>query len=207
MRKVSPLGLSIAKILAGLLIIEALFFAAGRVVSRGQGIVSPPREIGDWIVSPDSSPVSDFQRGNPDQISVVYLNGDEPAVHVDVAAVQSVDCLRAPHKYLVDIDGRVITYSTQVMKHLNRSAYTISLIFGIEKNMIDVHWLQKPGGLPVPMPNDRIGDTLKTTLLRRPRLYVCDAWVEWRPATNLLDSKALLQRFADAFSDKIKSGG
>ncbi len=145
MRKVSPLGLTIAKTLAALLVAEAVIFAGAKAASRGRGIVTPPRTIGEWIVNPGSPPISDYQRENPNQISVLYTNGDQQPIHVDIAAVQSLDGLRQPQKYLVDSDGRINPYQTRMMTHRKRNAYSLSIIAGIDTVVISVHWCQKPG--------------------------------------------------------------
>jgi hypothetical protein len=205
MRKVSPLGLSITKILVGLLVAEAALFAAGKLVSRRQVVASPPREIGDWILSPGDPPISDFQRDSPRQNSVVYLNGDQAPVHVDFAAVQSLDGMRQPQKYMVDSDGRINPNKTRMLTYRKRYAYSISVIYGIDKNIITVHWCQRPGGNPVPSVTDSYSDALKAILSHRSRFYTCDVWVEARP-TSGPETFELLEMFADKLSDKIRAG-
>ena len=96
--------------------------------------------------------------------------------------------------------------NSRVPAHHNRDAYSISVIGGIDQNVVDVHWYQKPGGSPVPMANDSIPDALKAILLRRQRFYVCDVWIDWHPTTGP-EVAEQLQRFADSLSDNIKSGG
>jgi hypothetical protein len=207
MRKILPLGLSLIKMLACLLLMEALLFAAGAASSHGQSIVVPPHEIGDWIASRSETPISDFQRDNPTQISVTYSNGNQAPVHVDFSAVQSLDSLRQPQKYLVDSDGRISRNEAPVVTYHKRNAYIISAILGIDKTLIDMHWCQKPGGSPVPAVSDATLDAVKAILFRYPRFYVCDVWVEWRPTMNGPEVRAMLQQFADTLSDKIKRGG
>ena len=206
MLKVSPLGLTVTKILAALFVMEAALFGAGNLISRGQQAASPPHEIGGWISSPGDPPFADSQRDDPRQVSVVYTNGDEPAIHVNIACVQSVNSLRQPLKYEVDCDWRISPFQTGILGHRKRNAFTLSAIFGIEKNVIDVHWWQKPGGVPFPTPNNNVSDVVKSILLRRPRFYVCDAWIEWRPTMNGPHIREILQRIADSVSDEIKSG-
>lgn len=207
MRKVSPLGLNISRALVCLLVLELLLFAAGKLVTRSLPIVTPPRQIADWVVSPGEPPVSDSQRDFPNQLSVQYTRGDESPVHVDFSTVQSVNALRLPQKYMADVDGRVSPNQTAVLMHKKREAFTASVVQGINQNIVVVHWCQRPGGDPSPMATDRMADALKSIVFRRPPLYVCDAWVELHATTKGPEVRLLLQKFADSLADTIKNGG
>src|SRR5579862_3203518 len=99
MFKISTLGLTLTKLLTGLFAVETAFFAAGKLIVRGRPILSPPGQIAEWVVRESEPPVSDDQRDDPRQLALEYFNSakeDQPVVHVDYAAVQSVNALTQP---------------------------------------------------------------------------------------------------------------
>lgn len=210
MFKISPLGLTLTKLLAGLFAAECALFAGGRLIVRGRPIIAPPGQIAEWAVRESEPPVSDDQRDNPRQLALEYFNSvkeDQPVVHVDYAAVQSVNVLRQPQKYMVDSDGRIKAIRTVVLQHKLRPAYTLSVVEGIYSSVVEIHWCQKPGGDPSPAATDKLPDTMKAILLKRPQLYVCDIWVRLHPNIRGPETRTLLEKFAETLSDSIKNSG
>ena len=206
MRKITPLGRNLAVLLAILLVLEGGLYAAGKLMSRRSPFMAPPSQIGDWKVAQGEPPIADNQRDYPRQISFEYRNGNQDPVRVDVAQIQSINGMRAPQKYLADSDGRVSPLNTVVLKHDDKPAFTLSLVQGVEGDLIAVHWCQAPGGDPFPSARDKTGNVLKAIAARK-TIYTCDAWVPLHPTTVGSRARSLLQQFADALADSIKKGG
>ncbi len=205
MRQITPLGRQIALLLAVLLILEGGLYASGKLVSRSTPFIAPPTQIGDWKVSPGDPPPADNQRDYPRQISFEYHNGNQDPVHVDFAQIQTINGLRAPQKYIADSDGRISPLNMVTLKHDDKPAFSLSLVQGVEGDVIVVHWCQAPGGDPYPMARDKTGLALKALATRKP-IYTCDAWIPLHPTTVGARARGLLQQFADALADAIKKG-
>ncbi|MBC7529131.1 MAG: hypothetical protein H7308_16470 [Chthonomonadaceae bacterium] len=165
-----------------------------------------PDKIAGYERRASEPPLSDAQRDHPEALNYAYYKGSLPPIKVSIARADNLNAYRAPTRYLLDTDGRILAQQEGTMSRAKDRIplYNFMMAGGRNEAMLVLHWTQAPGEDPLLDPLDTPSRIVESLTLKKP-IFVCDLWINDRDDLRGIATDVLIREFATRIDATIKA--